>query len=147
MIIQGDLLEIKEGIILHQVNCIGVTGGLAGALHRKYPVAFGVYDDMCKKIPKENLGGMFEIGMATYKPKLTIGHVFGQIYPGPNTDMRLVRKSLEAFRDFREKYSVVKSVETYAPYQMGCGLGGGSWTEYMKLLYQLIPEIKIIHKQ
>lgn len=39
-VIKGDLLKITEGIIFHQVNCMGLTGGLAGALRRKFPKAF-----------------------------------------------------------------------------------------------------------
>jgi O-acetyl-ADP-ribose deacetylase (regulator of RNase III) len=41
---KGNLLEVKEGIITHGVNCQGVMGsGVALAIKQKYPSAFYSY--------------------------------------------------------------------------------------------------------
>jgi hypothetical protein len=131
--IKGDLLAITEGVILHQVNCLGVTGGLAGALRRKYPAAFDGYLDACKQLVQPP----FLLTVAT--PKLLIGHVFGQPTPGPNTDLEMVECALTAARG-----ELAEFVPLYAPYLMGCGLGGGDWPQYSALLEKHFPHIVIV---
>ena len=48
--IEGDILKIQEGIICHQVNCIGYMGaGIALGIKRKY---YKVYDAYIKYVYK-----------------------------------------------------------------------------------------------
>jgi O-acetyl-ADP-ribose deacetylase (regulator of RNase III) len=140
-IINGDLLEIESGIILHQVNSVGATGGLAGALRRKYPTAFVDYIMRCREHDARAIAGSVTICMAA-EPALYIAHLFGQISPGPNTDLGLVESALqdEELRMFCREH------QPYAPYQMGCGLGGGNWDDYSALLEKHIPDIIIVRK-
>lgn len=136
-ILPGSLLDLTEGIILHQVNTKGAIGGLAGALRRKWPAAFAAYYTACAN---EDALGRFVTGVATVSnPPLQIGHVFGQLHPGPNTDMRAVRSGLEMA-------AKVITGPVYAPYKMGCGLGGGDWDEYLAALVKAFPEIIIIQR-
>ena len=45
-IIYGDILNITEGIIRQQVNCMGVMGsGLAKQIRNKYPRVYQKYKD------------------------------------------------------------------------------------------------------
>lgn len=132
--VTGNLLDITTGVILHQVNCMGVTGGLAGALRRKWPEAFDLYFSACES---PNALGRFVLAAAT--PVLHVGHVFGQYHPGPNTDMVAVRHSLI------EAAGLVLG-PIYAPYKMGCGLGGGNWAEYEASLVKAFPGIVIVQR-
>lgn len=139
-IIDGDLLKIESGIILHQVNCMGVTGGLAGALSKKWPDAFVIYHAICESKTKFRLAGECVVGTNVEGP--SIAHIFGQINPGPNTELEFVDAALFQFQSWHKK----PDTEIYAPYMMGCGLGGGDWAEYKKLLQKHIPDITIVRK-
>lgn len=146
--INGDLLKIESGIILHQVNCIGATGGLAGALKRKWPDAFKSYRAHCHP---DAIGDVV-VGVASYNNdeegsfKLLIAHVFGQYYPGPNTDLAAVKSAL--YKLARQlKRDEFKDVPVYAPFKMGCGLGGGDWSEYEPLIEQFLPQTIIVNNE
>ena len=131
----GSLLSLTSGTILHQVNACAATGGLAGALRRKWPQAFVPYFEACAK---GGCQGLFVPGRAT--GSLWIGHVFGQLNPGPNTDMRWVREALQEAAGF-------VTGEVYAPYKMGCGLGGGHWPDYLAALVKAFPNIVIVRRE
>lgn len=146
--IKGDLLKIESGVILHQVNAIGATGGLAGALRRKWPGAFRSYYARCRL---DAIGDVV-LGIAEYqddekeKWKLLIAHVFGQYYPGPNTDMGAVAHALQKLSRQLER-AEFKDVPVYAPFKMGCGLGGGDWSEYEPLLERFLPNLIVVNKE
>lgn len=132
----GNLLDIPSGTILHQVNCDGVTGGLAGALHRRWPSAFASYFTYCRVMGAKALGSSIVVEAA---PGLFIGHVFGQLHPGPNTDLAAVRSAL------REP-ALLAHAPVYAPFKMGCGLGGGVWADYAAALEAALPDIIIVRR-
>lgn len=147
--INGDLLKIESGTLIHQVNCIGCTGGLAGALRRKWPDAFKRYDALCREAEAENtrplLGCFNYTKVGIRNPNLAIVHIFGQVYPGPNTSLGAVRAALKDFSEWRAEGKDTGPI--YAPYKMGCGLGGGNWDEYSALLEEIIPDIIIVRKE
>lgn len=136
-IVTGDLLDITSGTILHQVNCRGAVGGLAGALFRKWPAAFDDYFEACRHNEAMELGS-FILGHA--RAGLHVCHVFGQVEPGPNTDILAVRRALT------EAARLLTGQQVYAPYLMGCGLGGGNWPEYLGALEAAFPDITIIQR-
>lgn len=136
--IEGDILDITRGTIFHQVNCRGAVGGLAGALYSKYPRAFDPYFSAVNSIGTANFGSCI-LGYAS--PDLVICHVFGQIDPGPNTELRFVRMALD------QSKSLPLYRPLYAPYLMGCGLGGGDWPEYLTALSEYFPELTIIRRK
>lgn len=138
-LIIGDILDVKRGIILHQVNCIGATGGLAGALRRKWPDAFLGYLSLCES-RSHNPESMLGVSLLSDPVgEVSILHVFGQTYPGPNTCLPAVRNAL-SFAD------TLSGRPIFAPFKMGCGLGGGDWGEYSKILEEFVPDITIIQK-
>lgn len=136
--ITGNLLEIRHGTILHQVNCRGVTGGLAGALQRQYPAAFTNYFALCTKYDEADNFGRVDEWHASLT--LSILHLFGQNFPGANTEMPRVRKALEKLILLPLREPI------YAPYLMGCGLGGGDWNEYLPALTAVFPDIIIVQR-
>lgn len=53
-IIYGDILDITEGIICQQVNCMGVMGsGLAKQIKYKYPRVYYEYSNYLKNKKKK----------------------------------------------------------------------------------------------
>ncbi len=139
-IIEGDLLEIPNGTIIHQCNCIGATGGLAGALRRKWPEAFERYIETCDEAARPyDLLGKFTLGWSN-DDKIEVIHLFGQLYPGPNTDMVAVESALKSFA------STSPLCPIYAPWKCGCGLGGGDWVEYSAAIERHLPQCIIVRK-
>lgn len=78
-------------------------------------------------------------------PKLLIGHIFGQVSPGPHTNMMAVDLALNDLK-FEMRKGWAAGVRVYAPHLMGCGLGGGNWDEYSRLLEKHFPDITIVKK-
>lgn len=142
--IHGDILKINSGTLIHQVNTLGITGGLAGALRRKYPDHFKEYIGMCQMNKPHALLGDFEVECAGDQ-RIAIVHLFGQLYPGPNTDLIAVRSALEKFSKWRAQGK--DNGPIYAPFRMGCGLGGGDWSQYEPLLEQFIPSLIVVNNQ
>ena len=140
-IIEGDLLKIEHGYILHQVNCVGATGGLAGALRRMWPAAFESYRNACIIYGgyQQALLGSFRYSWEA-EPKIV--HIFGQVYPGPNTDYAAAEKAISGFAN--ELTIMHSKSEVYVPYGMGCGLGGGDWSIYSKIIERHLPEAVIV---
>ena len=140
----GDLLVITRGILCHQVNCIGATGGLAGALRRKWPLAFYAY---FQRVPcyGQNLGTSV-IGRAppSVWPELYIAHVFGQLQPGANTDLEAVDSALAELAKEIARHPELSALPIFVPHLMGCGLGGGRWDQYLPLLEKHLPSAIVI---
>lgn len=133
-IVDGDLLEAKEDIIAHQVNCKGVMGsGVAKQIKEKWPQAYEAYAFECAEVyydPDLLLGEVVycdAIGRNGKKTGIEIAHMFGQDGYGrekkPYTIYRELRCAMENVADYAN-YSG-KSVAM--PYKIGCGLGGGDW--------------------
>lgn len=142
--ITGNLLEIPVGLILHQVNCRGATGGLAGVLRSKWPTQFDIYSRWCCRFSEQQIAGTTLVGEAARGPY--IAHVFGQRDPGSNTDMILVERALEDLAAQITDHHALAGLPIYAPYKMGCGIGGGNWAQYSALLELFFPEITIIQR-
>lgn len=136
----GDLLKIEHGIVMHQVNCDGLTGGLAGALRRKHPKAFDDYLSACGAFGQANIGSSL---LCRATPTLQIAHVFGQIHPGATTSLSGVDCALQHLSDVIAASDCAET-PTYAPYLMGCGLGGGRWAEYEPIIAKHFPSVTII---
>lgn len=136
-IITGNIIEVTHGTILHQVNCRGAVGGLAGALHAKWPGAFEEYFAACR------VSGLLMAGetlVTDATASLRIAHVFGQREPGADTSMSLARAAL------RHATRNVHREPVYAPFRMGCGIGGGNWDEYLAALCEAFPEVIIVQR-
>lgn len=134
--ITGNLLDIRTGTILHQVNCRGVMGGLAYALYRRWPAAFDDYFRLCNERGAE-AHGLFLLTDA--EPGLCIGHIFGQIEPGADTSLPAVIRSLHT------AHQVIIGAH-YAPFKMGCGIGGGDWAKYSAAIERHLPEAVIVQR-
>lgn len=138
-VISGDLLDAKEPLIVHQVNCMGVMGkGVAKQIKEKWPEVYDGYSELCKSyghFRTELLGCVYWkcVGINKY-----IGNVFGQYGCASDgkrhTDYAALKEGLLKVRDFSEGGRIGIAM----PYGIGCGNGGGDWD---KKVFPMIQEI------
>ena len=116
----------QEVIVCHQVNCKGVMGaGLALQVKNLYPGVFDAYRDKCELI-KEGIGGLGDVQFCSVLDEAgyIIANIFGQDGYGrykQQTDYAALEKAFITIGN-----SFPNAIIRF-PYEMGCGLGGGSW--------------------
>jgi len=126
--VYGDILEAKENIICHQVNCLGVMGaGLAKQIKNRYPEVYEYYYNWCMRHNKEELLGRV-ILVQTEQYSRYIANVFGQIgiksyKDGCVTNYEALENGLLVVKDEAKKCGWSVAI----PYKIGCGLAGGNW--------------------
>lgn len=140
--INGDLMDSKETIICHQVNCQGRMGsGVALAIKNKFPTAYQNYRLRCTS------GSLF-LGSCQIVPipenernteaLQFVANMAAQDCYGSDgkryTDYEAFYKCLEKIASFCKDGSI-SSVAF--PHGIGCGLGGGSWD----IIYLMIQKV------
>lgn len=137
--VQGNLLDAKEEIIGHQVNCIGVMGaGLALQIKKKYPSVYKAYMLKCNNAENKRdlLGDLQLVPIANDK---AIANLFGQYQfsiTTPQTDYDALETSL---RDLKRVASLSKRTIAL-PYGLGCGLAGGEWHVVEKIITNVFAD-------
>lgn len=136
-----DILDVKKGYILHQVNCRGVMGGgVAKAIRSKFPKCFPPYNTLCKGLPW--LKRFLLLGHAQIidvEQDLHVVNLFGQLDTSANerqTEYGALSGALTQFVLLREPGKPI-----YIPYMIGCGLGGGDWTIVSHMLSHIFADI------
>ena len=136
--VDGDILAVNRGIIVHQVNCQRVMGaGLALQIRKKYPRH---YEDYTSRIP--HLGGLV---ITQVNSELYVIGVYGQERYGKSgrqTDYAALEKGLKAV----ETIAAEKRLPVYVPYGIGCGLAGGSWAVVKQIIADVISDAVIVRK-
>lgn len=138
-VIEGDLLDAKDIYIAHQTNCVSTNArGIAKQIFDKYPNANTYKNHNMKR----SIPGTIEV----IDPVI---NMYGQYYPTVSkysNDTNAARivwftQCLEKIKSVLPKGSIVGM-----PYLIGCGLAGGSWPIYLKLLEEFVKssDIKII---
>ena len=150
--IKGNILNVTEGIIVQQVNCMGVMGaGLAKQIRDKWPY---IYDNYKARIyntanTKELLGKTL---FNNVENNLFVASIFGQYYYGHQakfTNYPALFKGL----DFVAEISEVDQIPVYIPKGLGCGLAGGNWDfveayiQDLDLLFDKKIKIIIVEKE
>lgn len=137
-IVEGNILDAKEGIICHQVNTRGVMGaGLARQIRDKYPSTYKKYVLYCKSKSVDDLLGDV---LFTQEDKL-IANIFGQKDYGrekQQTDYNALRNGFR--RVFNRASGRDNKTCTYSvaiPQGIGCGLAGGDWN----VVYGIIEDV------
>lgn len=140
-IVEGNLLEAKENIIGHQVNCIGVMGaGLVKQIKNKYPGAYSSYKRHCKRMPPELLLGdnlIVEVDKDKY-----VSNLFGQIKYGrdqQHTDYAGLKIALIKLEGYARK----NNLSVVLPYGIGAGLAGGDWSVIYKIIEDVFDEYDV----
>jgi len=127
-LIYGDILEAKEDIIAHQVNCRGVFGaGLALQIKKKYPQVFYDYKDLTQDLSDEKRKNLLGYIQGVKVEDKMIFNMFGQNYYGRDKQYTDTDALLQCFNTVR-KFAELNSLSVAMPYRVGCGLGGAKWS-------------------
>ena len=126
----SNLLEVKKGIICHQVNCMGVMGaGLALKIRNKWPIVYEKYKEDCslfKSSPALMIGHVQDIMV---EPNLIVANCFGQIHVKTigSEEPMTIYNAWEIILDKLKGLSNFFGLDLHFPYMVGCGLAGGDW--------------------
>lgn len=137
-ILIGDILNVKNGIIVHQVNCQYTMGaGLAKQIKQKYPKHYYDY--------KNTKPFMGNIVITEISKSLYIIGIYGQndYGRGLKTNYEALEEGMKKVNEFR----MLKNLPVYIPYKIGCGLAGGDWEIVKNIIKNTIPTAKIILKR
>lgn len=136
-VVKGDLLDVDQGFIVHQVNCQGVMGsGVAAAIRFKYPSVYSEYKRFVANVynPALLLG---QIQLVPVTDSLTVVNLFGQQKYGPGdrlyTQYGAVRSG---FKELAMRTEVNDPIRV--PHLMGCALAGGDWDIYSQIIKEEI---------
>ncbi len=134
-IINKNILDIENGIIMHQVNCQGVAGaGLAKQIAGKWPEWFKYH-----KWLNPILG---DVSAFFVKPKICIVSLFAQNNYGRNERHTNYAALGHALQRFLNNYDL--NLPVYIPHGIGCGLGGGNWDIVREIIYDALPDAIIV---
>lgn len=156
-VVKGDLIEAKVDAIVQQCNCLTVRShGLSAYIATKLDID---HYSLRKPIGKKNLAikedrdvpgtvKMHQITMVIGKPYY-VACLFGQFTPGlPGKYYNYICKEhgITETKEAREQWfkeSLEKLTDELIgleitsvafPYGIGCGLAGGSWPKYAKMI-------------
>jgi O-acetyl-ADP-ribose deacetylase (regulator of RNase III) len=146
--IKGDLLEVKNGIIGHGVNCQGVMGsGLALGIKNKYPSVYEAYRRVVQQSHnKESLLGTVQVVSTlpdgVYDPKgdtVLVANIFTQNKYGKDGKRYLDYEALYVGFEKLYKRSVLYDLPLCIP-KIGCGLAGGDWGIVSLMIEKAYPK-------
>jgi len=146
--IKGDLLEVKNGIIGHGVNCQGVMGsGLALGIKNKYPSVYEAYRCAVEQFyNRESLLGMVQVvdpkpdGVYCNKEDtVLVANIFTQLNYGRDGKRYLDYEAL--YVGFEKLYnrSSMYDLPLCIP-KIGCGLAGGDWGIVSLMIEKAYPK-------
>lgn len=128
---RGDLLDVKQGIIVHGVNCQGIMGaGIALAIRSKWPRVFDAYQFRCAEHRPAALLGTVQL--VEINPELLVANAFTQLHLG----RRAV--SYDALAECFERLGEMAGSRNLALHfpLIGSGLGSGKW----RIIERIIDE-------
>lgn len=148
---EGNLLDAKENLILHQVNCKGkMNSGVAKAIREKWEKVFVEYTDVIRNNfvnPSSHLLGETQyvyIDSNKYVVNLFTQDNFG--YDG------------ERYTSYDALYVALRQVSNFArrnnytvalPYRIGSDRGGANWNIVYKIIEEVfknLPQDVVIYK-
>ena len=140
-IVDGNVLDVSEGIIAHQTNCQGVMGsGVAAAIRERYPKVYFEYAEHCDDYTEAELLGTVQF--VEVNPKLYVANVFGQTTYGTHKRQTSYDATVDAWAELFEKAEFL-DWPIYIPYLMGCGLGGGNWYIYSCIIQSFQSRVPV----
>ena len=146
IIIEGNILSINSGMIVHQVNnCGKMASGLAKDIRKLYPSHYSDYMDMYNNAPKDSQNSIKSSALLgccvdTKIGELTIRGIFSQ--DGYGRDKRYT--SYVLFEKCLREIAKLNLEAVYIPYGIGCGLGGGDWSIISSIILKILPAAIIV---
>lgn len=138
-IVNGDLLDAKENLILHQVNCQGkMNSGVAKSIREKWGRVFDRYSNLVNQhFHSNSLLGSAQSVLVDEESQQHVVNLFSQENYGYDGKRYT---SYDALYECLEKVSKVARQNGYSvalPYNMGCDRGGANWN----VVYTMIEEV------
>lgn len=134
-VIKGNLLDMKEGVICHQVNCQQVAGaGLALQIRKKW-------DSWYHEFTRYS-GRLGHVHFYEADDALWVASLYAQSYYGTSkrhTNYAALGSSLLELRTCLASHTI------YFPKGMGCGLGGGDWNIVEQIIEDALPDAIIVN--
>ena len=140
------MIHKKENILLsdyqyiaHQCNCVSNhSAGLAKSIFQKFP-----YSDIYKFREKRDSPGNIIISGNGIDQRYII-NMLAQYYPG-EPKYESYEQRLSWFDSCIDKILKIPDLKQIAfPYKIGCGLAGGKWEDYEKLIFKLDNVCEVI---
>ena len=139
--INGDLTKVDTKYIAHQCNCLSRhASGLAKTLFRVFPWC-NIYSERVRAEHPDfhpDCPGAISIH-GNGKDKRYIINMLSQFWPGkpkyPRDKMDGYKAREEYFKSCLKEIMQIEDLESIAfPVKIGCGVAGGNWKKYKKLV-------------
>lgn len=145
--IKGDLLEITEGIICHQVNCQRVAGkGLALQIREKWPEWYRSFKDQPAKLGKVWLFRTYTTKASPWIASLYAQEFYGK---GCQTNYNAFERALAQLREMQDlDLNGVRfgPNQIHFPAGIGAGLAGGNSEIIHPLIGKYFPNAILVEK-
>src|SRR5262245_3676806 len=135
-IINGNLLDSECQYVAHQCNCYSRSvSGLAKAILNTFPWA-DVYSNSSERRNDASFFGTITVHGDPKRGQRYVINIYGQLKPGkPSPGRDSAASRLEAFGKALNQIAEAHELESIGfPYGIGCGLAGGDWGKYERLL-------------
>jgi len=135
-IINGNLLDSDCQYIAHQCNCHSLHGaGLASSIFKAFPWV-NVYSNRSDRGNDAALFGSITVHGDPKRNQRYVINIYGQLKPGkPSPGRDSAASRLEAFSKALDQIAELPELKSIGlPYGIGCGLAGGDWEKYERLL-------------
>lgn len=140
----GNLLDAKEKVIAHQVNCQGVVGGLAAAIFRKWRYAGNDYQQCVTRIMKANGHTKALLGMAQLTGQQRDGHIICNLYGQYNGGDDYNRERLEQALRQLGNTARLMGWSVALPWRLSCGIAGGDWDEVQQIIKRTMDGVECV---
>lgn len=139
--IDGNLLDSKADIIIHQVNCQGaMNSGVAKAIREKWPIVFFKYKKYVDGY-ENTLGTVLPV-MVTENQRVL--NLFAQFNYGYDGERYTSYDAIDTCFKKVAKFCVEKEIKSMAlPYHMSCDRGGANWNIIMEMINQHFSDLDI----
>lgn len=138
-IVNGNILNCKEDIIIHQVNTQGLMGGgLARQLADKYITLEDLYSKYCKKYNNEYEKLKGKVYIIHIEDKY-ICNMFSQ-KDNFEVDYNMMYSSLKDVKEF----SITNKLSISIPYGIGCGISNGNWNKVYEIIEKVFNDYDVI---
>jgi uracil-DNA glycosylase len=143
----SDILKSDAQLVVHQCFCMAKrknAKGLAKKIFEKYPYS-NVY---CNRIESSTPGTIDVRGSKKHKERW-ICAIYGQYHPGKSSEKEddTEKNRRKWFKSGLNRIGKIKNLRSIAfPYKIGCGLAGGDWSKYEKMIVdfsELHPDVNI----
>lgn len=161
--IDGNILEVKDGYIMQQCNCITVYPyGLSADLEKAFPGTCPYRNRKPKiehtnvaRIQDRSIPGTLSILGTLNGPSII--NIFGQYCPGGPGNASYIARDAKVgdTQEDREKYfkealeglydyfwGTKEKIKIAIPFKIGCGLAKGNWQNYEKMLINFEQKMK-----